>query len=242
MSTASLITLGDEFAQSAQPTQTTSSASMARRSRRSQRRVMEALVAQAIEKKARVQVTAAAAEVMARAAGTGAVDGVDVDGGAANGTGAASISGAGASTGAGAGARKNPRSALARPSLSSPAHAPATAPHDMQALGRLKAGAMNQTEAAYARHLLHRQAAGEIVWHRFEGLTLKLASRATYTPDFVVMRADGQIELHEVKGAKAIFRDDARAKTRIAAGEFPFRVLVVYPRDRAFSGWDIEEF
>nr|DAN07198.1 MAG TPA: hypothetical protein [Caudoviricetes sp.] len=56
------------------------------------------------------------------------------------------------------------------------------------------------------------------------------------------MRADGQIELHEVKGAKAIFRDDARAKTRIAAGEFPFRVLVVYPRDRAFSGWDIEEF
>ena len=199
MSTAPLITLGDEFAQSAQSMQTTSSASPARRSRRSQRRAMEALVAQAIEKKTRVQVTAAAA-------------------------------------------RKNPRSAAARPSLSSPAYAPVAATHDMQALGRLKAGAMNQTEAAYARHLLHRQAAGEIVWHRFEGLTLKLASRATYTPDFVVMRADGQIELHEVKGAKAIFRDDARAKTRIAAGEFPFRVLVVYPRDRAFSGWNIEEF
>lgn len=238
MSTAPLITLGDEFAQSAQSMQTTSSASPARRSRRSQRRAMEALVAQAIEKKARVQVTAAAAEVMVRAAGAGAVDGVDADGGVASSAGAdaASISEAGA------GARKATRSAPARPSLSSPAHAPVAAPHDMQALGRLKAGAMNQTEAAYARHLLHRQAAGEIVWHRFEGLTLKLASRATYTPDFVVMRADGQIELHEVKGAKAIFRDDARAKTRIAAGEFPFRVLVVYPRDRAFSGWNIEEF
>ena len=112
----------------------------------------------------------------------------------------------------------------------------------LHALGRLKAGTMNQTEAAYSRHLLHQQAAGQIAWHRFEGITLKLADHARYTPDFVVMRADGVIELHEVKGARAIFRDDARAKTRIAASDFPFRVLVVYPRDRQFSGWDIEEF
>lgn len=115
-------------------------------------------------------------------------------------------------------------------------------PGDQLALGRLKAGQMNQTEAAYARHLLHQQAAGLIAWYRFEGLTLRLAERCSYTPDFVVMRADGQIELHEVKGARAMFRDDARVKVRLAAAEFPFRVLAVYPRDRVFSGWDVEAF
>lgn len=115
-------------------------------------------------------------------------------------------------------------------------------PGDQTALGRLKTGQMNQTEAAYARHLLHQQAAGVIAWWRFEGLTLRLAERCSYTPDFVVMRADGQIELHEVKGARVMFRDDARVKTRLAADGFPFRVIAVYPRDRAFSGWDVEEF
>ena len=113
---------------------------------------------------------------------------------------------------------------------------------DQTALGRLKAGQMNRTEAAYARHLLHQQAAGLIAWYRFEGLTLRLAERCSYTPDFVVMRADGQIELHEVKGSREMFRDDARVKTRLAAAEFPFRVLAVYPRDRAFSDWDVEAF
>lgn len=112
----------------------------------------------------------------------------------------------------------------------------------LQALGRLKAGQMNKTEAAYSRHLLHQQAAGRIAWYRFEGITLKLGERVRYTPDFVVMRADGVIELHEVKGSRRIFQDDARAKTRIAASDFPFRVFVVYPRDREMFTWDIEAF
>lgn len=111
-----------------------------------------------------------------------------------------------------------------------------------QALGRLKTGTMNQTESAYEHHLRKRQLVGEIAWYRFEGLTLRLAERCSYTPDFVVMCADGQIELHEVKGSRAIFHDDARVKVRVAAEQFPFRLIAVYPRDRVFSGWDIEEF
>lgn len=111
-----------------------------------------------------------------------------------------------------------------------------------RALGRMKAGAMNQTESAYEHHLRKRQLVGEIVWYRFEGLTLRLAERCSYTPDFVVMCADGQIELHEVKGSRAIFHDDARVKVKVTAELFPFRMIAAYPRDRVFSGWDIEEF
>lgn len=59
----------------------------------------------------------------------------------------------------------------------------------MLALGRLKTGEMNKTEAAYAAWLDALQAAGEIQWHRFEGLKLRLANNTFYTPDFAVMAA-----------------------------------------------------
>ena len=45
----------------------------------------------------------------------------------------------------------------------------------MYALGRLKAGSMNKTEAAYDQHLALLQHAGQILWRRFEGLKLRLA-------------------------------------------------------------------
>lgn len=110
------------------------------------------------------------------------------------------------------------------------------------ALGRLPAGQMNKTEEAYARHLMARQVAGDVLWWAFEGITLRLGNRASYTPDFVVQLADRSVELHEVKGARAIFRDDARAKTRISASRFPFRILAVYPTDSACAAWEIEDF
>lgn len=60
----------------------------------------------------------------------------------------------------------------------------------MLALGRLKTGEMNKTEAAYAARLRALQAAGEVQWHRFEGMKLRLADNTFYTPDFAVMAAD----------------------------------------------------
>jgi hypothetical protein len=39
----------------------------------------------------------------------------------------------------------------------------------LQALGWLKVGQMNKTEAAYAATLAHRQHAGEVTWFKFEG-------------------------------------------------------------------------
>ena len=98
-----------------------------------------------------------------------------------------------------------------------PLPTPAAARH---ALGRLKTGEMNKTEAAYAEHLASLRHAGKIQWFKFEGLKFRLADNTFYTPDFEVMAADGVIEIHEVKG---FWEDDARVKIKVAADLYPFR-------------------
>lgn len=110
----------------------------------------------------------------------------------------------------------------------------------MYALGRLKTGRMNKTEAAYDRYLAGLQASGAILWRKFEGLKLRLADSTFYTPDFAVMRADGLMELHEVKG---FWTDDARVKIKVAAELYPFRFLAVKARAKKDGGgWSVEEF
>ena len=84
-------------------------------------------------------------------------------------------------------------------------------------------GKMNKTEAAYALLLRARQLNGEILWYSFEAVTLVLAVRTRYTPDFVVWTAGGALEAHEVKG---FWRDDARVKFKVAAGLFPWLKFV----------------
>ena len=110
----------------------------------------------------------------------------------------------------------------------------------MYALGRLKTGQMNKTEAAYAQHLSLLQHAGEIAWHKFEGLKLRLADSTFYTPDFAVMSADGVMECHEVKG---FWQDDARAKIKIAADLYPFRFIAIKVKTKKDGGgWEVEAF
>ena len=108
------------------------------------------------------------------------------------------------------------------------------------ALGRLKAGAMNKTEQAYADHLELLRRAGQVLWFKFEGLKLRLADNTFYTPDFAVMSADGVMEMHEVKG---FWQDDARAKIKIAADLYPFRFQAIkaLPK-KAGGGWGVELF
>lgn len=109
----------------------------------------------------------------------------------------------------------------------------------MYALGRLKNGEMNKTEQAYKNTLEVMKMAGEILWYRFEGIKLKLADNTTYTPDFFVMRANGEIEAHEVKG---FAMDDSMVKVKVAAEVFPFRFYIVRTRlKRDGGGWDIKE-
>lgn len=110
----------------------------------------------------------------------------------------------------------------------------------MYALGRLKTGQLNKTEAAYDQHLALLQHAGQILWRRFEGLKLRLADNTFYTPDFAVMAADGVIECHEVKG---YWQDDARAKIKIAADQYPFRFIAIKARaKKEGGGWEMEAF
>jgi hypothetical protein len=104
------------------------------------------------------------------------------------------------------------------------------------ALGRLKTGQRNKTEAAYEAHLTLLQKAGEVAWFRFEGVKLRLADNTFYTPDFAVMRSDGAMEMHEVKG---YWQDDARVKVKVAAEMYPFEFLAITGKPGA---WAIERF
>lgn len=110
----------------------------------------------------------------------------------------------------------------------------------IQALGRLKAGQMNKTEAAYGAHLEQHKAAGAIAWYKFEGLKFRLADNTFYTPDFAVMWSDGRLEAHEVKG---FWQDDARAKIKIAADMYPIQFIAVRVKAKKDGGgWAVEEF
>jgi len=110
----------------------------------------------------------------------------------------------------------------------------------LQALGRLKSGTMNKTEAAYEQELKLKLHAGLILWYKFESMTFKLASDTRYTPDFCVMDASGEIELHEVKG---FWQDDAKVKIKVAASLFPFKFIAVKAKAKKDGGgWAVEEF
>ncbi|BCF88693.1 hypothetical protein [Paraburkholderia largidicola] len=106
----------------------------------------------------------------------------------------------------------------------------------MQALGRLGTGRMNKTEAAYEHVLAARLHAGEILWYRFEAFKLRLADNTFYTPDFPVITATNELIFIEVKGR---WTDKARAKTKIAAAQFPHRFLAIQRDGR--HGWRVED-
>lgn len=76
-------------------------------------------------------------------------------------------------------------------------------------------GAMNKTEAAYAREILEPGVReGLLQGWQFEPLSLRLAKATHYQPDFLVIEPDG-ISFVEIKGTHA--EDDAIAKWKIAA-------------------------
>lgn len=108
------------------------------------------------------------------------------------------------------------------------------------ALGRLKTGQMNKTEAAYAAHLETQKSLGDILWYKFEGVKVRLADNTFYTPDFAVMTHDGSLEMREVKGH---WQDDARVKIKVAADQYPFKFIAVKVRPKKDGGgWSVEEF
>ena len=120
---------------------------------------------------------------------------------------------------------------------------PASAP---KAVGRFRVPrSMNKTEAQYDAHLAMRQRIGEILWRKFEGITLKLGEDCRFTADFAVMMADGRLELHDTKvihrgKARPHIEDDALVKLRMAAETFPLTIKAVWPL--ANGEWQEREF
>lgn len=110
----------------------------------------------------------------------------------------------------------------------------------MKARGRPIPGKLNKTEAEYAQTLESRKLAGEVLWFAFDCVTLRLADRTHYHPDFLVMLADGSLEVHEVKG---FWEDDARVKIKVAASLFPLQFLAVRKKPKKDGGgWEYEHF
>ncbi len=106
---------------------------------------------------------------------------------------------------------------------------------------RKQAGEMNNTEKEYAAQLEAMKVAGEILWYAYESIKLRLAKKTWLTVDFFVMRSDCSLEAHEVKGGH--WEDDARAKIKIAAEHYPFRIIAAQKLPKkAGGGWRVEEF
>lgn len=88
------------------------------------------------------------------------------------------------------------------------------------------AGRMNGYEKAYSQVLDRRLHDKEITGWFFEAFKVRLADDTWYTPDFLVLMADGAIEFHEVKACQAngkvIVEDDAQVKIKVAAEDYPF--------------------
>lgn len=103
---------------------------------------------------------------------------------------------------------------------------------------------MNKTEQARAIDLEAMKRAGQIVEWWFEKWTFKLADDLRYTPDFVIQKPSGALEVEEVKG---FWRDDARAKVKMFVAMYPFPTRA-YSRAKSQSGrpgewaWDVETF
>ena len=109
------------------------------------------------------------------------------------------------------------------------------------AKGRMKKGELNRTEESYATYLEEEKHCGRVADYWFESLKLKVADGSCwYTPDFLVFRPDGGLELHEVKGSPRVFQDDAKVKCKSVSSSYPFPLFVVYPRrKRDGGGWDV---
>lgn len=94
----------------------------------------------------------------------------------------------------------------------------------------------SKLEYEYSLYLTALKSRGEILWWRYEGISIKLADGAKYTPDFAVVNSAGELEFHETKGH---WREAARVRIRVAAELNPFRFVAI---TRGSQGWQREEF
>lgn len=95
---------------------------------------------------------------------------------------------------------------------------------------------MNKLEVAFSRILDEGVRDGTFDRWDYEPVSLRLGKNTFFIPDFRVIFADGSETYYEVKG---FWREDARAKIKIAASVHPYRFVAVR-RER--GEWVYEEF
>lgn len=98
---------------------------------------------------------------------------------------------------------------------------------------------MNGLESRYAGRLEGMRRVGSLAWWEFESITLRLADNTRYTPDFFIVLPDGTAGFHETKG---FWRDDGRAKIKVAAELYPMFFFVAVQWDAKSKGWKYENF
>lgn len=97
-------------------------------------------------------------------------------------------------------------------------------------------GYASSWEREYADILETQRAHRELRRWQYESITLRLAIKATYTPDFLIENWDGSLEFHEVKGFQ---RPVGMLKLKVAARQFlMFRFLLV---TKANGLWDLQD-
>lgn len=84
-----------------------------------------------------------------------------------------------------------------------------------------KKGIMNELERNFhVSYLSPRELAGELSLIRYEGITLPIAHRCTYTPDYIAETKEGETILFEVKAGHQ-YKEKGVLKLKFAATVYP---------------------
>jgi len=135
----------------------------------------------------------------------------------------------------------------ARLRKSSPAPTPAAADtltglQRFQAIGRAPASQLNKTEQEWANQLEQQRARGEILWWKAHPFNVRLADDTFYRIDFLVMRSDMRLEIHETKGEYVT--EKGQMKIKLCAEVLPVIPVVKMTKlsKKSGGGWKREEF
>lgn len=92
-----------------------------------------------------------------------------------------------------------------------------------------RAEQMNRLERQYSEYLEEQRVIGAIALWVYSPMKLRLADLTYYSPDFMVIAQNGEVEFHETKG---FMRDDANVKIKVAAEQFPWFTFVLVTRKK----------
>ena len=92
---------------------------------------------------------------------------------------------------------------------------------------------MNRQETEYAHTLELRNIGGESLWLGLDAPKLWLAHATWYTPDFLVLRANEQMELREV---------NCFVRVKVVADDSSNMVEIYVLKSRSFCSWSLGKY